>query len=170
MDRHLDASELSYRQTTAGYVLSEVQRVGVPRLAGVLGGAMVVAGLGLLFVPLTAAWVIKTLVAVFLLVTGPLLSAACQARPITELEVDLNRQLLRKRRVDARGQAHLVAQYDFAGVSGLKVEGKGGRARLVLQAGENERWLLMGAAEALQSAARRIGTDLLAGRQFTQAA
>ena len=130
-----------------------------------IGVSLILAGLGLLALPVVAGAIGKAMVAVALIAFGGALVMRPGKTPRIELEVDLEKGLLRKRELTAEGGTRLVAQWSFDEISGLDVTQEAGRAVLVLEAGKRRGPVLRGAPEALGQAARRIGADLLRSRE-----
>ncbi|MBT0957080.1 hypothetical protein IV417_06765 [Alphaproteobacteria bacterium KMM 3653] len=160
---------LEMMKTATGYVLSEdpalVPTVVMGRFMGV---CCVLAGLGLFLIPVSAGWLAQLVLSVALMVVGGLFATRRGQNRQTEVEVDQKRGVLRKRIVERGGVSHTVAQFPFCEVRGLEVEGSGKRSALVLDHGGRRRPLLVGAPEALHSAAHMIGMDLLRARQERQ--
>ncbi|MCO6381866.1 MAG: hypothetical protein JXQ91_04225 [Vannielia sp.] len=157
---------LKVTERRGGYVFSEDGEIAPAQAMGrLLGFSLILAGLGLLAVPVGVGMVVKLGIVAGLVVLGGIFAMRPGPAPRMELEVDLDKRLLRRRRLAATGQAQLVAQWSFDAIEGIDVDGGAGRGALfVLTRGRKEA-LLRGAPEALRGAARRIGADLLRTRR-----
>ena len=163
---HSAATGLRTAERVGGYVLSEDGEIAPGRAMGrLIGASFVLAGLGLLALPMDAGTIGKAVIGVGLVVGGGIIAARAGKTPRLELDVDLERRMLRKRELRPEGSTRLLAQWSFAEITGLEVKGQGGRAALVLESGTRRGAVLHGAPEALQGAARRIGADLLRARE-----
>ncbi|SIN88946.1 hypothetical protein [Vannielia litorea] len=166
IDRHSRGEGLRITERLGGYVLAEDGEIAPGQAMGRLFGvSLIVAGLGLLVLPVGVAMVTKVVIVAGLVVTGGIFAARGGAAERMELEVDLEKRLLRRRRLCGSGRAQLVAQWSFDAISGIDVEGETGRGALFVQSGGRKGAVLRGAPEALRDAARRIGADLLRCRK-----
>ena len=164
----MHSSDMGLRTTevAGGYIVSETGEIAPARAMGrLLGFSFIVAGLGLLVVPVGAGLTAKLVLAIGMIVLGGIFAARAGQAPRMELVVDLEKHCLRKRRVLGEGQSELVAQWRFDTISGLNVEGETGRGALFVEAGPRRLALLRGAPSALRDAARRIGADLVRARK-----
>lgn len=161
------ATGLRTTERVGGYVLSEDGEIAPGRAMGrLIGFSFILAGLGLLALPVVAGAIGKAIIAVALIAVGGFLATRAGKAPRHELEVDLEKRILRRRALTVEGGTRLVAQWSFDEISGLDVEGAAGRAALLLQAGQRRGAVLHGAPDALRNAARRIGADLLRARDL----
>ncbi|MDF1872985.1 hypothetical protein [Vannielia sp.] len=163
---HQPEAPLRTREVTGGYVISETgDRAPARAMGRFLGVSFIMAGLVLLAVPMGGDLTVKGLVVLGLLIAGGILAVRAGTGGRMELEVDIARGVLRRRRVVSKDRAHLVAQWGFDEVLGLDVDRKHGHGALMVDLGGKRRALLSGDADALRAAACRIGGDLLDARQ-----
>ncbi|MBY6047531.1 hypothetical protein [Vannielia litorea] len=166
IEMHSTREGLRITERLGGYVLSEDGEIAAGQPMGrLLGVSLIVAGLGLLAVPMAVGLLTKLVIGVVLIIAGGIIAVRASRAPRMELDVDLEKRLLRRRRLTASGQAQLVAQWSFDSISGIDVEDDAGRGALFVQSAGRKGAVLRGAPDALREAARRIGSDLLRGRQ-----
>ncbi|QDC09763.1 hypothetical protein FHY55_11115 [Oceanicola sp. D3] len=152
-------------ERAGGYVLSEDGEIVASRVMGrLIGVSFILAGLGLLALPVVAGAIGKAIVGVALVAGGGFLATRSGKTPRGELEVDLEKGLLRKRELTTDGGTRLVAQWSFDEISGLDLDSEAGRGVLILETGKRRGTVLRGAPDALRHAAQRIGADLLRSR------
>lgn len=150
-----------------GYIVSEVEdRVPWGAVGRFIGGACGLAGLVLLAAPVGPDFLLRAAIGIAVFLTGALIIARAGRAGRQEIEVDLARGVLRKRRAAGGGQVPLVAQWRFEEITGLELRGQGARAVLEVEAGPGRRRdLIRGERAALEALARRLGGDLLRARQ-----